>query len=97
LRNPFLEPVLARAGLRLVSWTRRGFDTVSGSAPRLLGKLTRHLADGDILLLHDGHAARTAAGGAVILEVLPPLLAAVSAARLTPVTLRAAADRAGRH
>src|SRR5256886_16435405 len=97
LRNPFLEPVLARANLRLVSWTRRGLDTVSGSAPRVLGRLTRHLADGDILLLHDGHAARTGAGGAVILEALPPLLTAVSAARLTPVTLRAAADRAGRH
>lgn len=96
LRNPFLEPVLARANLRLVSWTRRGFDTVSGNAARVLGKLTRHLQDGDILLLHDGHAARTAAGGAVILEVLPPLLAAVAAARLTPITLRAAADRAGR-
>ena len=95
LRNPFLEPVLARANLRLVSWTRRGFDTVSGSATRVLGRLTRHLDDGDILLLHDGHAARTAAGGAVILEVLPPLLAAVAAARLTPITLRAAADRAG--
>jgi peptidoglycan/xylan/chitin deacetylase (PgdA/CDA1 family) len=95
LRNPFLEPVLARANLRLVSWTRRGFDTVSGNAARVLGKLTRHLQDGDILLLHDGHAARTAAGGAVILEVLPPLLAAVAAARLTPITLRAAADRAG--
>jgi peptidoglycan/xylan/chitin deacetylase (PgdA/CDA1 family) len=95
LRNPFLEPVLARADLRLVSWTRRGFDTVSGNAARVLGKLTRHLQDGDILLLHDGHAARTAAGGAVILEVLPPLLAAVAAARLTPITLRAAADRAG--
>jgi len=97
LRNPFLEPVLARANLRLVSWTRRGFDTVSGSAARVLGRLTRHLQDGDILLLHDGHAARTAAGGAVILEVLPALLAAAAAARLTPVTLRAAAVRAGRH
>ena len=96
LRNPFLEPVLARANLRLVSWTRRGFDTVSGSPARVLGRLTRHLQSGDILLLHDGHAARTAAGGAVILEVLPLLLAAVTAARLTPITLRAAADRAGR-
>src|SRR6266853_3387818 len=96
LRNPFLEPVLARANLRLVSWTRRGCDTVSGSAARVLGRLTRHLQDGDILLLHDGHTARTAAGGAVILEVLPLLLAAVTAAQLTPITLRAAADRAGR-
>src|SRR6516162_10679027 len=31
LRNPFLEPALARADLQLVSWTRRGFDTVYGS------------------------------------------------------------------
>ncbi|MGH8267687.1 MAG: polysaccharide deacetylase family protein, partial [Steroidobacteraceae bacterium] len=48
------------------------------------------LAAGDILLLHDGHAARTAGGAPVILEVLPPLLAAVHRAGLTPVTLRAA-------
>ena len=96
LRNPFLEPVLARANLRLVSWTRRGFDTVSASAQRVLGRLTRRLQAGDILLLHDGHAARTARGSAVILEVLPPLLAAIDAAGLTPVTLRTAADRVAR-
>ena len=94
LRNPFLEPVLARAGLRLVSWTRRGFDTVSGSAERVLGKLAHHLGAGDILLLHDGHAARTVSGAPVILEVLPRLLDAVAAARLTPVTLRAASAAA---
>lgn len=87
LRNPFLEPVLARANLQLVSWTRRGFDTVTGSATRVLGSLTRHLRPGDILLLHDGHAARTAAGVPVILEVLPRLLTAVGTAGLTPVTL----------
>jgi peptidoglycan/xylan/chitin deacetylase (PgdA/CDA1 family) len=96
LRNPFLEPVLARANLRLVSWTRRGFDTVSASAQGVLGRLTRHLQAGDILMLHDGHAARTARGSAVILEVLPPLLEAIDAAGLTPVTLRTAADRAAR-
>jgi peptidoglycan-N-acetylglucosamine deacetylase len=96
LRNPFLEPVLARANLRLVSWTRRGFDTVSASPQGVLRRLTRRLQAGDILLLHDGHAARTASGSAVILEVLPPLLAAIDAAGLTPVTLRTAADRAAR-
>src|SRR5213080_928196 len=96
LRNPFLEPVLARANLRLVSWTRRGFDTVSGRAQSVLGRLTRGLEARDILLLHDGRPARTTTGSAVILEVLPPLLAAIAAAGLTPVTLRAAADRAAR-
>jgi len=90
LRNPFLERELARAGLQLVSWTRRGFDTVTPEPERVLARLTRGLAAGDILLLHDGHAARTARGDPVILDVLPALLAAVRAAGLKPVTLRAA-------
>ena len=90
LRNPFLEPELARAGLQLVSWTRRGFDTVSADPGRVLARLMRGLAAGDILLLHDGHAARTADGVPLILAVLPPLLDAVRAVGLKPVTLRAA-------
>jgi peptidoglycan/xylan/chitin deacetylase (PgdA/CDA1 family) len=90
LRSPFLEPVLARLGLRLASWTRRGFDTVNPDAGVVFERLTRGLRGGDILLLHDGHAACTSAGTPVILEVLPRLLQAVSAARLTPITLRSA-------
>lgn len=89
-RSPFLDPVLSRVGLRLASWTRRGFDTVRASAESVLGNLTRDLGAGDILLLHDGHAAVTANGVPVILEVLPRLLGAVAGAKLTPVTLRAA-------
>ena len=91
---PFLEPALSRANLQLVSWTRRGFDTVYGSAGRVLGSLTRDLQGGDILLLHDGHAARTASGAPVILEVLPRLLRALAAARLAPITLSTALARA---
>ena len=90
LRNPFLEPELARAGLQLVSWTRRGFDTVARDPAAVLRRLTRALNGGDILLLHDGHAGRTASGAPVVLEVLPRLLDAVRAAGLKPVTLRAA-------
>ncbi|MBS0419081.1 MAG: polysaccharide deacetylase family protein [Proteobacteria bacterium] len=90
LRSPFLEPVLARLGLRLASWTRRGFDTVNPDPAVVFKRLTMGLRSGDILLLHDGHAARTPAGSPVILEVLPQVLQAVSAARLTPVTLRSA-------
>jgi len=94
LRNPFLEPALMRANLQLVSWTRRGFDTVNRSAGRVLDRLTRDLRGGDILLLHDGHAARTPNGSPVILEVLPALLRALAIARLAPITLRAALARA---
>jgi hypothetical protein len=75
--------------LHLASWTRRGFDTVNRSADVVFGKLARNLGGGDILLLHDGHAARAESGQPVILAVLPRLLAAVAEAKLTPVTLRA--------
>jgi len=94
LRNPFLEPVLARAGLRLVSWTRRGFDTVRTDAAAITQSLTRGLAGGDILLLHDGHAAHDAAGTPLVLAVLPGLLAAISARGLRCMTLGAACARA---
>jgi peptidoglycan/xylan/chitin deacetylase (PgdA/CDA1 family) len=90
LRNPWLDPVLARLDLQLTSWTRRGFDTVNRSPDTVLDKLTRHLGGGDILLLHDGHAALTGSGQPVILAVLPRLLEALSGAKLRPVTLRAA-------
>lgn len=94
LRNAWLEPVLARMGLRLASWTRRGFDTVRTDPHDVLARLCRNLGAGDILLLHDGHAARTAAGTPVVLEVLPHLLEALASAKLKTVTLRAASAAA---
>jgi peptidoglycan-N-acetylglucosamine deacetylase len=90
LRNPFLEPVLCAEGLQLVSWTRRGFDTIARDPGLVLARLTRNLRAGDILLLHDGHAARTADGSPVILTVLPELLTAIAKAGLAPVTLSGA-------
>ena len=86
-RNPFLAPVLHRLGLSLVSWTRRGFDTREADAARVLERLTRGLAAGDILLLHDGNVARSAAGRPVVLEVLPLLLAQLQALGLRSVSL----------
>ena len=90
LRSPLLDPLLQRLSLQLASWTRRGFDTVECRPARVLAALVRDLSAGDILLLHDGHAARTDAGTPVVLEVLPKLLAAFAAAGLAPVTLREA-------
>jgi peptidoglycan/xylan/chitin deacetylase (PgdA/CDA1 family) len=90
LRNPFLDPVLANLKLRLASWTRRGFDTVRGDADAVFRRLAMPLEGGDILLLHDGNAARSPSGKPVILEVLPRLLDAVRSKDLRAVTLRAA-------
>jgi peptidoglycan/xylan/chitin deacetylase (PgdA/CDA1 family) len=87
LRNPFLEPILCRFDLRLASWTRRAFDTRCGDAALVHQRLTRGLAGGDILLLHDGHAARTPDGLPVILEALPRLLTTLRQEGMHPVTL----------
>ncbi len=86
-RNPFLESALQALGLQLVSWTRRGFDTRDTQQQRVLARLSKNLAAGDILLLHDGNAARSANGLPTVLAVLPALLAACRAAGLQPVSL----------
>jgi peptidoglycan/xylan/chitin deacetylase (PgdA/CDA1 family) len=90
LRNPLLDPVLHRLGLQLVSWSMRGFDTRIGNVERVKSRLLSGLRAGAILLLHDGNAARTPSGIPVILEVLPAVLAAATAANLHFVTLRQA-------
>lgn len=90
LRNPFLDPVLAGLDLRLAAWTRRPYDTRDGRPDKVLQRLTRGLGAGDILLMHDGHAALTPEGRPVILATLPALLQTLQSQSLRPVTLREA-------
>jgi peptidoglycan-N-acetylglucosamine deacetylase len=90
LRNPFLDPVLTRMGLQLATWSVRGFDTRIGDAERVKKKLLSGLQAGAILLVHDGNVARTADGRPVILDVLPAVIDAATAAHLRFVTLRQA-------
>ena len=78
-RSPFLDSVLTPRGLRYVSWTRRGFDAVSSDPQRILKRLTRGLAAGDVLLMHDS--------APVVLAVLPALLEQLSARGLKAVSL----------
>ena len=91
LRSPLLDLVLQGLNLKLVSWTRRGFDTVATDADKVLRKLERNLSAGDILLLHDGNSASRANGKPVVLDVLPKLLATVQTRGLCAVSLRDAA------
>ncbi|MBL6457052.1 polysaccharide deacetylase family protein [Belnapia sp. T6] len=87
LRSPLLDPVLALASLSLVSWTRRGYDTVSSRPERVLARLLRGLAPGDVLLLHDGRLGRRQGQPSVALALLPRLLAALAAAGLSAASL----------
>lgn len=73
-RSPFLAPVLARMGLRYVSWTRRGYDTVARDPRTVLDRLLRGLEAGDILVLHDGCSLQESS---VVAAERPELLLAV--------------------
>jgi peptidoglycan-N-acetylglucosamine deacetylase len=84
IRGPFLEQCLAREGLGLVSWTRRGLDTVSRNAVAVASRLTRGLRQGEILLMHDGASARDSGGRPVVLEALPRVLDFLAARGLAP-------------
>ena len=84
IRNPLLDPVIAQLGLRYITWTRRGFDTVASDPAVVLERLTRKMSAGDILLLHD---RRTRDQRAMVIEVLPALLDRIAAAGLKPVSL----------
>jgi peptidoglycan/xylan/chitin deacetylase (PgdA/CDA1 family) len=84
----YLRAPLASAGLRLASWTRRALDGLSGNSDAARARLLSGLAPGDVLLMHDGRAARTAHGRAPVLEVLPAVLEASRRLGLRCVTLR---------
>lgn len=90
LRNVLLDPILSSMGLHLVAWSKRGFDTRETDPAKVLEKLTSNLRAGDIVLLHDGNAARTAHGVPVIVETLPALLEKMQQESLHAVTLQAA-------
>ena len=87
IRNPLLEPALCRVGLRLASWTRRGYDTREASPEKVCRRLLRGLAAGDILLLHDANSALTAGGVPVLRQVLPRVLDAIDTRGLRGIAL----------
>lgn len=90
IRNPLLEPVLSKLGMRLVSWSHRGFDTQLKNPHRLYHRLKKGLSAGSILLMHDGNAAHTHDAVAVSVACLPSILQAIADSGLTAVTLNEA-------
>lgn len=52
MTNPFVHPVLAREGLRLVGWSAAGFDGTERDVDLILGRLRTGIRPGAIILLH---------------------------------------------
>jgi peptidoglycan/xylan/chitin deacetylase (PgdA/CDA1 family) len=53
MTSPHLPGALRRAGLSLVGWDVRSFDTIA-SSPWAIRRVVRKTRDGSIILLHDG-------------------------------------------
>jgi peptidoglycan/xylan/chitin deacetylase (PgdA/CDA1 family) len=87
IRSPLLDGALVRAGLRLTSWTRRGFDTASTNPARVVARLTRNLRAGDVILLHDGVHGRRRNAPPLVMDALPRVLDAIEAAGLDAMPL----------
>lgn len=96
MRNPWLAGVLGALGLQLVSWTQRGFDSVTRDASKIVARLTRNLRAGDILLLHDGGGALDERGRPVVIEALTGLLEVLRGKGLRPVPLPVEPSRCAR-
>ncbi len=77
MRNPFVHPLLDRLGLRLVAWSARGYDGRDDDGERIVRRIGRRLEPGAIVLLHEGRRGR--AGGSLLLELLPRVLAEIEA------------------
>ena len=85
IRSPMLQPVLAASELTLCSWTRRAFDTVRRDPEAIAAALTRGVAPGDVLVLHDGAAHERAGRPETLLRALPLVLDALELP-IVPVT-----------
>jgi len=90
LRSPLFDPVLAETDLIYTSWTRRALDGTRRDPAPATRRLTRGLAAGDILLMHDGRCAIAPSGRPMVLEILPAVLNALRDLNLRSQALSAA-------
>ena len=54
MANPFVSAPLREHGLARVAWTARGFDALAADPQRVVSRITRDLAPGAIILMHEG-------------------------------------------
>jgi peptidoglycan/xylan/chitin deacetylase (PgdA/CDA1 family) len=61
MKNPFVHPILAKRGMRLIGWTVRGLDTADRGAEVVVRRILRGVRPGAIVVLHQGrpHSLRT--------------------------------------
>jgi peptidoglycan/xylan/chitin deacetylase (PgdA/CDA1 family) len=96
-KSIFLRDALPEAGLSLVTWSARAFDTLGRGAAGIERAILRRAEPGAIVLLHEGVRRRPGKPSGTV-AALPGIVAGLRARGLEPVSLeglRAAPDRTG--
>ena len=91
MKNPFLHPVLAARGLRLVAWSARAYDTQINDSAKIVNRIKRSICSGAIILFHEGQKPD------VCLNALEQLLRELTAERFRLIIPKSAELLAGRH
>lgn len=88
-QNPFLHPIAARLGLRVVTWSASAWDGVSTPIDQAVRRVAQRLSPGTIVVIHEGYDPGTRGySPAHLLERILERLAHDGYATVVPTTTR---------
>lgn len=70
MKNPFVHPLLAKRGLRLIGWTVRGFDATRDAEDAVVARIVPRVHGGAILVMHQGRSWSVRTVARVVDELL---------------------------
>jgi peptidoglycan/xylan/chitin deacetylase (PgdA/CDA1 family) len=91
IKNPFLHPILAARGLKLVAWSARAFDTQTDNSEKIVDRIKRSVRSGSIILFHEAQRPD------VCLNALEELLKELTSKHFRLIVPKSKELLAGRH
>lgn len=83
--NPNIKKALRKTGHKSIGWSKRSLDTTNLSEEKILGRITKNLKKGDIVLLHDSSTKAIAVLEQLLLFLQSHELQSVSVDRLLEI------------
>ena len=86
-RNPWVDRIARNEGCEPVAWTLGVFDTACPGSEVIRARVAAGLANGGIILLHDGRGAEPDADASQVVEALPGIIADAQARGMSFATV----------